>query len=158
MTIHITDQQSLAPLDRKALRALCRGLLRQHRKEGDLSLCYVDDAAIRRLNAQFLGRDEATDVLSFPLDEGPGPEEDRLLGEIVVSVEKAVAEAKRRRLPAEAEIALYTAHGLLHLLGYDDHDPRERRRMRRAERKALDQAGLAGKVRNPTSGIRNNVQ
>jgi len=67
---------------------------------------------------------------------GP-PEVERLLGEVVVSVEKAIAEARRRRIAPEREVALYTAHGVLHLLGYGDHTPAERRRMRRAERRAL---------------------
>jgi len=140
MTIQIANPQRLAPIDRRRLRALCTSLLRQHGKDADLSLCYVDDAAIRRLNARFLGRDATTDVLAFPLAGGPAPEGGRLLGEIVVSVETALAEARRRRIPVDAEIALYTVHGLLHLLGYDDHEPNQRRRMRRAEKKALSHA------------------
>jgi len=142
MTIDIANHQDHAPLDRKTLRALCRQVLRSHQREGDLSLCYVDNAAIRELNQRYLDRDEVTDVLAFPLEGGPGPDADRLLGEIVVSVEKAAAEAAARGVPAEAEIALYTAHGLLHLLGYDDHDPDETRAMRDAEHKALADAGL----------------
>jgi len=138
MTIQIANRQKHAAIDRKALRALCTRLLRRHGSDADLSLCYVDDAAIRELNERYLGHDGATDVLAFPLGGGPGP--DRLLGEIVVSVETAVAEAARRGIPAEAELALYTVHGLLHLLGYDDRTPADRRRMRRAEREALAEA------------------
>ena len=142
MTIQIANNQRLAPIDRKTIRAICKRLLREHHIEADLSLCYVDNAAIRGLNARFLGRDESTDVLAFPLGDGPGPEDDRLLGEIVVSVEKAVAEAAKRKISTEAEIALYTTHGLLHLLGYDDQTPSQRRKMRRRERQALSKAGL----------------
>lgn len=76
------------------------------------------------------------------VSSGP-PEGDRLLGEIIVSIEKAIAEAGKRRIPVAREIALYTAHGLLHLLGYDDHTPADRRRMRRAERAALVAEGIA---------------
>jgi len=135
MTIQIANRQKHAAIDRKALRALCTRLLRRRGRDTDLSLCYVDDAAIRELNERYLGHRRATDVLAFPLGEGPGP--DRLLGEIVVSAETAVAEAARRGIPADAELALYTVHGLLHLLGYDDQAPADRRRMRRAERAAL---------------------
>jgi len=142
MTIQITNRQRLAPIDRKTLRAVCAMLLRQHDADVDISLCYVDNAAIRDLDARFLGRDEVTDVLAFPLAGGPSPEGDRLLGEIVVSVEKAIAEAGRRGIPVDAEVALYTIHGLLHLLGYDDATPTQRRRMRRRERKALADAEL----------------
>jgi len=142
MTIQIANLQHLAPIHRKTLRAICKRLLREHGKTADLSLCYVDNDTIRQLNAQYLERDEITDVLAFPLGEGPGPEEDQLLGEIVVSAEKAVAEAAGRRIPVDAEIALYTIHGALHLLGYDDRTPAQKREMRRRERKALTEAGL----------------
>jgi probable rRNA maturation factor len=142
MTIQVANCQSLAAIDPKALRALCRRLLAEHGAENDLSLCYVDNAAIRDLNRRYLRRDEITDVLAFPLRGGPGPAEDRLLGEVVVSVEKALAEARRRRIPVEAEIALYTIHGVLHLLGYDDRTPSQKRHMRLGEKQALDAAGL----------------
>ncbi|MBM4037742.1 MAG: rRNA maturation RNase YbeY [Planctomycetes bacterium] len=138
MTLAIANRQRLLPLDRPALRALCRRILAAHGSDADLSLCFVDNAAIRALNARYLGHDHITDVLAFPFADAADPTPDRLLGEIIVSVEKALAEARRRRIPPERELALYTAHGLLHLLGYDDHTPAHRRRMRRAERLALD--------------------
>ncbi|HUT36834.1 MAG TPA: rRNA maturation RNase YbeY [Planctomycetota bacterium] len=146
MTLALANRQRRVALDRKALRALCERILAAHGLDANVSLCYVGDAAIRALNQRYLGLDEATDVLAFPLEEqgemaGSAPEE-RLLGEIVVSAEKALAEATRRRIPVARELALYTAHGLLHLLGYDDHTPADRRRMRRAERAALAAAGL----------------
>lgn len=142
MTIDIANQQDLATVDEDGIRGLCARVLRQHGVDAGLSIGYVDDAAIRQLNAQYLGRDEPTDVLAFPLDD-PGDPEGPLLGEIVVSAETAVREAAARGLPVNAEIALYTVHGLLHLLGYDDHDPEAATRMRQAERQALEEAGLA---------------
>ena len=138
-SIAIANRQRLLPLDRPGLRALCRRILAEHGVEADLSLAYVDNAAICALNARFLGRDDVTDVIAFPFDapgDNPLPG-DNLLGEVVISTEKAIAEARRRRIPVERELALYTAHGVLHLLGYDDHTPADRRRMRRAERQAL---------------------
>ena len=147
--IAISNRQRLVPLGRpmrETLRRLCRRILATHNCQANLSLTYVDNPAIRSLNARYLGRDEVTDVLAFPLDDiGQPPAvpiEDRVLGEIVVSTEKALAEAGRRRLPVARELALYTAHGLLHLLGYDDHTPAQRRAMRRAERHALAAVGL----------------
>jgi len=142
MTIQFANRQRLAPLNRKTLRALCRRLLAEHGLDADLSLCYVDNAAIRELNRRFLRRDEPTDVLSFPLHGGPGPAEAALLGEVVISVETAMAEARKRKIPIETEIALYTVHGVLHLLGHDDGTPSQKRRMRLRERRALAEAGL----------------
>mgnify|MGYP005840113697 CR=1 FL=1 len=142
MNIAIANRQRRVPLDRPMLRRLCRNILAAHATDANLSLCYVDNAAIRALNARHLQRDEATDVLAFPLD-GPGADSpDRLLGEIVVSAEMARSEAARRRIPVARELALYTAHGLLHLLGYGDHTPAERRAIRRAESRALISIGL----------------
>ncbi len=140
MAIDIANQQSLSPIDEDGMRAACTRLLRAHGAEAGLSICYVDDAAIRQLNAQYLDRDETTDVLAFPLGDETGPGEP-LLGEIVVSVETAVREAAARGLPVGSEIALYTIHGLLHLLGYDDREPDDAARMREAEREALEAAG-----------------
>lgn len=142
MTIDIANQQDLATVDEDGIRSLCARVLRHHDVEAGLSIAYVDDAAIRDLNRQYLGRDETTDVLAFPLGDATDPD-GPLLGEIVVSAETAARESGARGLPAEAEIALYTVHGLLHLLGYDDHGPEATARMRQAERQALDQAGLA---------------
>jgi len=143
MRIEIANHQKLLPLDRKAIRSLCRQVLADHGREAGVSICVVDDAEIRRLNARYLGRDEPTDVLAFPLEDDFATGDEPLLGEVVVSAERAIAEARRRNLPPHSELALYVAHGLLHLLGYDDHDAAERRRMRGAERAALERAGLA---------------
>ncbi len=156
--VAIANRQRLVPLGRpvrETLRRLCRCILAEHNCQADLSLTYVDDAPIRALNLRYLGRDEVTDVLAFPLDDAGGTgvggtgvspvtPGDRLLGEIVVSTETARSEARRRRIPVARELALYTAHGLLHLLGNDDHTPAERRARRRAERRALAAAGRPG--------------
>jgi probable rRNA maturation factor len=142
MSIDIANEQDLAAVDEDGIRSLCARVLLQHDVDAGLSIAYVDDATIGRLNRQYLGRDETTDVLAFPLDDAAEPDEP-LLGEIVVSVETAVRESGARGLSVEAEIALYTVHGLFHLLGYDDHDPQATARMRQAERQALQEAGLA---------------
>ncbi|MFV1959446.1 MAG: rRNA maturation RNase YbeY [Planctomycetota bacterium] len=104
----------------------------------DLSFALVGDDEMARLNERFRGRGCPTDVLAFCLAEGPV-----LLGEVVVSAQTARREAARRGLPAYDEVVLYAVHGVMHLLGYDDHDPVRRRRMRRAEREVLAALGLA---------------
>ncbi|MCI0343746.1 MAG: rRNA maturation RNase YbeY [Planctomycetales bacterium] len=139
-------------VDARGLARLCGRVLREEgvaAGSGGLSVACVDDRTIRDLNRRFHGEDRATDVLAFPLGDGPdGPHGPRgggvggpaLLGEVVLSVETAYREARRRSLPRGREVALYAVHGTLHLLGYDDHRPADRRRMRAREREILGDA------------------
>ena len=103
----------------------------------ELSFALVDDVEMADLHARYAGVEGPTDVLSFPLLEEP-----LLVGEVVISVDTARREAAKRGHPAYDEVVLYAVHGVLHLLGEDDHDPVARRRMRRAERRTLAELGL----------------
>lgn len=106
----------------------------------DVSVALLSDAEIATLNRRHLGHRGPTDVISFALTP-PGAR--RLVGELAVSVETARREAASRGHAAYDELMLYVAHGLLHLLGHDDADPRARARMRRAEGEWLGSLGLA---------------
>ena len=92
----------------------------------DLSVVVLSDEEIRQINREFLGHNFATDVLAFDLREDGqvGPD-----GEILVSIDHARREAGARSHGIADELLFYVAHGVLHLLGYDDHDPEERARM-----------------------------
>lgn len=102
----------------------------------ELSFVVLDDARMADLHERYAGEPGSTDVLSFPLAEHPV-----LVGEVLVSADTARREAAARGHPAYDELLLYAVHGVLHLVGHDDHDPAERRRMRRAERRALAALG-----------------
>ena len=107
---------------------------------GVLSVAFVDNAAIRELSRNYLKNDLATDVLAFPLDEGQTGEPDaepRMVGEVIVSAERALQEAETRGLAAEAELTLYLVHGILHLAGFDDHCTRDRARMYAREQEIM---------------------
>jgi len=117
---------------------------------GIISVVVVGDAEIARLNARFLGRGGPTDVLAFPLDDRTPSGSPRVIGDVVVNAEQAERVARQRcgmgrcsplRQASRAELALYIVHGLLHLAGYDDHSPAQRRRMYAAERKVFQAAG-----------------
>lgn len=94
----------------------------------EVSVTFVDNAAIRELNNAYRTIDRETDVLSFPMYErgeipaGPLP---KMLGDIVLSLEKAVSQAEEYRHSFEREVAFLTVHSVLHLLGYD-HEESER--------------------------------
>jgi probable rRNA maturation factor len=107
----------------------------------ELSLSLVRDPAIRKLKREYFGIDAATDVLSFPAGDFPGPGS-RPLGDIVISVDTAKRAAKELDTTLERELALYLAHGLLHLLGHDHQTRPEARKMERLERKLLGHAGM----------------
>ncbi len=132
-----------APLMRKMVRHTLRSVRFAHPCE--VSLRITDDQVIRELNRDYRHIDAATDVLSFSMLEGDGPpagEEAVLLGDVVISLETAARRAGRQGVPLETEMALLTAHGILHLLGYDHHSPGPRRVMRRHEGDALQRAGF----------------
>jgi probable rRNA maturation factor len=102
----------------------------------DMSLLIVDDATIHRLNAAYRGIDRPTDVLAFAMREGPyahlHPE---LLGDVVISAETALRQARARGHSLAEELTHLLIHGTLHLLGYDHEvSPAEARRMRAKER------------------------
>jgi probable rRNA maturation factor len=121
--ILIADLQDAIPLPLAKLKRLAqRVIARETLGPGNLSVAFVDRATMRRVNRRFLKHDFDTDVLAFPLDGD-------LIGEIVISPEYARGEAKRRGLPVAEEIARYLVHGILHLAGYDDHDPKAKAKM-----------------------------
>ncbi len=107
----------------------------------ELSLSLVRDAQIRVLKREYFGVDAATDVLSFPAGEFPGPGPTPL-GDIVISLDTAKRAAKDFDSTLENELALYLAHGLLHLLGHDHQTKPDAREMERLERTLLGHAGM----------------
>ena len=138
--ISIACPQEVVPVDRGRMREVVRAVL-EGEGVGDarISLAFVDNPTIHRLNQRYLQHDEPTDVLSFPLSP-PGAA--RLEGELVLGAEVALAQAAARGHDAQAELALYVIHGLLHLCGYDDHDEAGAAAMRERERRYLGQLGL----------------
>jgi len=115
--------------------------------EIDVSL--VTDEAIKEMNAQFRNIDSETDVLSFPLGENgnfdTNPETGALmLGDVVISVDRAMAQAELYGHGIEREIAFLTVHSVLHLLGYDHvNGGLEKTIMREKEEEILEALGLA---------------
>jgi probable rRNA maturation factor len=113
---------------------------------GDLTIALVNDAQIQRLNRDFLGLDAPTDVLSFPADE-PDPETGRrYLGDVVISFARAAEQARERGHTIDAEIQLLVVHGVLHLLGHDHGETREKQRMWAVQAEVLERLGISPKI------------
>ncbi|ABO50992.1 protein of unknown function UPF0054 [Desulforamulus reducens MI-1] len=114
--------------------------------DAEVGLIFVDDNYIRSLNAEYRGIDKATDVLSFALNEGEEmPEEEEaedLLGDIVISLPTAQRQAAEYGHSFNREVAYLTAHGSLHLLGYDHMTEEDRQVMRQKEEGILERLGI----------------
>ncbi|HET7875516.1 MAG TPA: rRNA maturation RNase YbeY [Methylomirabilota bacterium] len=135
MAVSVRNRQRRVRVSLPRLRSLATRVLRAlGRADREVHVTVVDDREIRRLNRQYLGSTKVTDVLAFDL-ETPGPS--RLLGEVVISAETARRQAGSVDVPVALEIDLLLVHGLLHLAGYDDHEPGEARLMHERERDIL---------------------
>jgi probable rRNA maturation factor len=134
-----TRRRGLPAVDRRLLRKRARRVLREiERADRELSIALVDDAGMRSLNAAWRGRDRATDVLAFSLEEGPHRERSgRLLGDVVIGIESADRQARSRRRGLDDEVLRLLVHGALHLIGHDHVRASEARRMRAEERRIL---------------------
>ena len=106
----------------------------------DATIVFVSDDAIRKLNRQFRGKNNATDVLSFASLPETFETEDQNLGEVVISVERAAAQARENGLTLSNEVAQLILHGLLHLSGYD-HET-DKGQMNRLELKLRKKLGI----------------
>lgn len=128
------------PLEFQQLKDAARVVLEgEGVKAGKVTLAFVDNPHIHRLNKQFLNHDEPTDVLTFPYSD-PGAKS--LEGEVVIGYEVAKEYAADRNHELNLELLLYVVHGCLHLTGYDDTDDASEREMRAKEREYLVKLGL----------------
>lgn len=116
--------------------------------KAEVSVVFVDDDYIRRLNRQYRGVDSPTDVLSFAMLEGEpgepltGKEEELILGDVVVSLPAAQRQCSEYGHSFAREVAYLIAHGVLHLLGYDHQTAEQQRVMRAKEETVLEKLGL----------------
>lgn len=111
------------------------------RLRGQITVLLTTDSAIRRLNRQFRGKNKATDVLSFPTEEGfPGLASEQIAGDLAISVPTALRQAIQQGHSLSTEIKVLILHGLLHLAGYD-HEA-DAGRMARRERLLRTRLGL----------------
>jgi probable rRNA maturation factor len=136
--IEIADNQEFVQLRRASLRRLVHQVLRAEEvTSARIVLAFVDNNVIHRVNREHLKHDYPTDVITFPYASDPNS----IHGEIVISTEFAASQAPRYGHSVEHEVMLYIIHGLLHLVGYDDHEARDARRMKRRQEQLLEEWG-----------------
>lgn len=114
--------------------------------ESEVSITFTDDEHIHELNRQYRGIDRPTDVLSFALNESEEPavtgDFPDVLGDIVISVPRAIAQAEEYGHSLKREIVFLAVHAMLHLLGYDHIDDAERAEMEQEQRLVMEKLGL----------------
>lgn len=134
---------------RMLVRRCCNAVLRMENFQGaaEVSVTFVNNEQIHELNKMHRNVDAPTDVLSFPMGEEGKYDIDpatnaKILGDIVISMEKAVEQADRFGHSLQREVGYLTAHSMLHLLGYDHEEPLEKVHMREKEELVMTQLGL----------------
>jgi probable rRNA maturation factor len=140
--IEVINRQRLREIDKDRTAALSRAVLdRIGRQEAVLTVTFIRDRAMRRLNRDYRGKDMPTDVLSFAYHEGAeaaAGDETRHIGDVVISVETAERYARELALSFEREIEHLVIHGALHLAGYDhETDDGEMNKLERKLRREL---------------------
>lgn len=139
------EPERLGGLDLERLPAFARSVLEAEGQRGawEVALVFVSDDRLRELHRDFMGIDEVTDVMTFPLAAEPqwfgGADAAPVAGgDIVISVDRAAEQGPEHGLPVADELVFLVAHGLLHLSGWDDHTPEDRAEMLRRGQDYLD--------------------
>ena len=129
----------------KALRGMAREVLRGLgcHEDAELSILLTDNEGIRALNRRYLDRDRPTDVLSFPMwdfnSELRTPNSELILGDVVISIEKARKQAEELGVTMDEELSRLLVHGILHLFGFDhEKSSKEAQRMKKEEERLIE--------------------
>lgn len=139
--IHI---ESEFPFPEKILERAAHAALEHESRslDSELSIILTNDTRLHELNLNYLGVDAPTDVLSFPASETDPETGARYIGDILISIPRARAQADAAGHPLESEVQLLVVHGVLHLLGHDHAQPEEKARMWTAQAEILETLGL----------------
>ncbi len=132
LQIHIDNHQKALPISKRFMKSCVKKILSFLNVEcEEISLYFTTEKKISLLHEQFFQDKTPTDCISFPIDR-------RHLGEIFVCPAVAIAYAKKHGKDPSEETLLYVIHGILHLVGYDDMNPKSKRIMRRMEKKCMN--------------------
>lgn len=152
MIIDFIDEQGfLSEADRHEMEQLLQYAAEKEKVEEDaeLSITFVDNEEIRVINRDYRGKDQPTDVISFALEEIgedeleiSGADLPRMLGDIIVSIERMKEQAEEFGHSEQRELGFLCVHGFLHLLGYDHMNDADEEKMTNRQKEILDGYGL----------------
>jgi probable rRNA maturation factor len=140
MPVRIENLQTKLKVSPAWMRTICQKTFQiENIPRADLTVLLVSRQRMQAMNRKHLQHNYATDVLTFDLsDEG----DEGLVGDIVISTDAALLNARRFDTQARYEVALYVVHGILHLWGYDDQTAPQRQEMRAAEQRILSKVQI----------------
>ena len=135
ISLHFRNRQRTRKVDLRQFRRIIRAALEDLEISSDSELCFHLIAApeMTRMNETFLQHAGSTDVITFDYAEHTS----QLHGEIFICPDEAVIQAKKFRTTWQSEVVRYAIHGILHLKGFNDHRPADRRAMKREENRLL---------------------
>ena len=138
MKITLQNQQKKVPLPAGKIKKLILKVLKDERvrKSGWINICFVDNSLIKKFNTKFLKVKSSTDVLAFDLSDKK--EKNVILADIIISTQQALKHARTYKTTLDHELSLYVVHGLLHILGFNDHSARQIKLMRKKESQYVD--------------------
>jgi len=142
--VNVESQVEPMPVSAELVQRAAQETLVWKGASGDLTIALGDDVQLRALNREFLGIDAATDVLSFPSKETDPDSGEPYLGDVIISVARAQAQAQVAGHTLDAEMQLLVVHGVLHLLGHDHAMPADKKGMWFAQDEVLKRLGLGG--------------
>ena len=131
--ITIRNLQKKVLVHPQKVKKILNRVLKKEKVKGkvEINICFMSDKIIRKLNKKYLKKDSPTDVLAFNMTNPKV--RGTLYADILVSTDTALRNARVFKTTPSYELSLYSVHGLLHLLGYDDHSSRNQKIMRKKE-------------------------
>jgi len=138
LNITISNLQKKLPISKIRIKDLILRILKGEgiNKSGYINICFTNNILIKKLNTRFLRANSATDVIAFNLND---KKTDRsVLADIAISTDSAISNARSFKTTPADELQLYVTHGILHILGFNDHTKAEIQLMRKKEKEYVD--------------------
>ncbi len=137
MKVAVRNLQKKSPINPKRITTTVLKITSQEgiKKSGEITVCFVNDSKIKGLNLTYLGKSNPTDVIAFDISEPKY--ENGMFADIVISTDRAIDNADVFKTSTLFELYLYVIHGVLHILGYDDRNKKDKIIMRKREKDLL---------------------
>lgn len=145
LKVRVSNLNKKRKIPRRLIRKTASSVLGSFgKKKALVDITFISDRRIKALNKKYMARDRATDVLSFVFKKPFFSGDIGIVGDIYISSDMAFGAARRFGTGFRKELLLYTIHGVLHLLGFGDETAKEKKRIRKLEKKFLRKAEKCG--------------